>query len=82
MEAGKPWRKILEVADEIHADLVVVGAHVDGRFGRAFLGSTANQVLRHAGCPVLVARELQARGRREAARHEREVASSGVTNEN
>lgn len=57
VEMGKPWREIIDVANEIHADLIVVGAHVAGAVARAFLGSTANQVLRHAPCPVLVTRE-------------------------
>ena len=37
-------------------DLVVVGSH--GRTGlrRALLGSVAEKLVRHAGCPVLVAR--------------------------
>lgn len=60
VEGGTPWREIVRVAEKTRADLIVVGAHVGGGLGRMFLGSTANQVLRHAPCPVLIARELEA----------------------
>jgi universal stress protein A len=47
---------VLHVIDEEPCDLVVVGSH--GRTGikRALLGSVAEKIVRHAGCPVLVAR--------------------------
>ena len=57
VETGTAGREIVRVAQETAADLIVVGAHASGGFGRLFLGSTANQVLRHAPCPVLIARE-------------------------
>jgi nucleotide-binding universal stress UspA family protein len=57
VETGSAWREILRVAGETSADLIVIGAHTHGVFGRLFLGSTANQVVRHATCPVLTVRE-------------------------
>jgi nucleotide-binding universal stress UspA family protein len=60
VEVGSAWRQIVRVAEDTQADLIVVGAHATGGFGRLFLGSTANQVLRHAPCPVLIAREALA----------------------
>lgn len=46
---------ILEEADRLNADLVVVGSH--GRHGiRLLLGSTANAVLHGATCDVLAVR--------------------------
>jgi nucleotide-binding universal stress UspA family protein len=57
VETGKAWKEILGVAEETHADLIVMGAHTGGALGRLFLGSTANQIVRHASCPVLVVRE-------------------------
>lgn len=68
VESGTPWREILKVADEINADLIVVGAHASGCVRRAFLGATANQVVRHADCPVLVAREMSRRGSQAEAK--------------
>jgi nucleotide-binding universal stress UspA family protein len=61
VETGTAWREILRVAGETSADLIVVGTHAHGAFGQLFLGSTANQVVRHAVCPVLVVREMQHR---------------------
>lgn len=61
VETGKAWRTILATAHEMYADLIVVGAHAHGRFERLFFGSTADQVVRHAFCPVLVVREALAR---------------------
>lgn len=52
---GTSSNEIARVADEIHADLIVVGSH--GRHGaRLLLGSTANGVLHHANCDVLAVR--------------------------
>lgn len=54
---GHPGAEILKVLDEEPAfDLVVTGSH--GRIGldRLLLGSVAEKILRHASCPVLVAR--------------------------
>ncbi len=54
--SGAPAAEITRLAQEEKADLVVVGTH--GRTGlqRAVLGSVAEAIVRHAPCPVLVAR--------------------------
>ena len=59
-----PASAICDVADEVGADLILVGTH--GRTGvrRALLGSVAEKVVRDAGCPVLV---MRPRGPRPAA---------------
>jgi nucleotide-binding universal stress UspA family protein len=59
VETGSAWREILRVADETYADLIVMGTHARGAVGRLFFGSTANQVVRHATCPVLTVREIR-----------------------
>ncbi len=52
---GRPESQIHHQAEEINADLVVVGSH--GRHGLALLlGSTANGVLHGAHCDVLAVR--------------------------
>lgn len=54
---GSPGAQILAVLDDGRTfDLVVMGSH--GRTGlrRVLLGSVAEKVVRHAGCPVVVAR--------------------------
>lgn len=52
---GQPEVEIHALAEEIGADLIVVGSH--GRYGLALLmGSTANGVLHGASCDVLAVR--------------------------
>lgn len=50
---GKPYVEILRVAEEIRADLIVVGVHGRNVVDMALFGSTTNQVVRRATCPVL-----------------------------
>lgn len=50
---GKPYVEILRAAEEIKADLIVVGIHGRNVAGMALFGSTTNQVVRRATCPVL-----------------------------
>ena len=52
---GKPGVRITEVAQEIGADLIIVGAH-HPTAKDYFLGSTAARVSRRAACSVLVQR--------------------------
>jgi nucleotide-binding universal stress UspA family protein len=53
---GDPFWEICQTAEKEPADLIVMGSH--GRTGLAhvLLGSVAERVVRHAPCPVLVAR--------------------------
>ncbi len=53
---GKPYREILRVADEAGAELIVMGVQGRGALNRWLFGSTTNQVIRHATCPVLTVR--------------------------
>ncbi len=52
---GSAVARILEVSDNIDADLIVLGSHGKGRLKYAFLGSVAEKVLRKTGRPVLIA---------------------------
>jgi len=52
-----PRHGIPKVASEWKADLIVMGSHGRGAFGRLLMGSTAQAVLRHAGCSVEIVRE-------------------------
>jgi len=47
---------IVELARKVEAGLIVVGASESSALQRAFLGSTADRVVRKAPCPVLVVR--------------------------
>lgn len=57
VEVGAAWSQILRVAEEMDADLIVMGAHTRGALGRMFFGSTASHVVRRAACPVLIVQE-------------------------
>ena len=51
---GEPRTVILQIADEWHADLLVLGARGLGAFAGMVLGSVSLAVAHHAPCPVLV----------------------------
>ena len=51
--AGTPARSILDAADRLHSDLLVLGTHGHSGFERWILGSVTEKVLRKAACPVL-----------------------------
>jgi nucleotide-binding universal stress UspA family protein len=57
---GKPHREIVRVAQEHEVDLIVMGVHGKGVVDLALFGSTANQVVRSAPCPVLTVRPSRA----------------------
>lgn len=56
IHAGKPASEIVRTAREWTADVIVIGSHGRHGFQRALLGSVAEEVMRHAPCPVLVLR--------------------------
>ena len=51
---GDPAPTILEVADKIDADMIVLGSHSKGALHYAFLGSVAEKVLRKALRTVVI----------------------------
>ena len=53
LREAEPWREILAVAEELPADLLVMGTHGRGGFEQLLLGAVAEKVLRRAPCPVL-----------------------------
>jgi nucleotide-binding universal stress UspA family protein len=55
---GKPAAELLRLAEEVAADLVVVGEQGPTRGIGALLGSTAERVLLHSNVPVLLARKV------------------------
>lgn len=48
------WRAILDVADELHPDLIVVGTRGTTVAGEEILGSVSNGLIRHSARPVLI----------------------------
>lgn len=53
---GEPGPAIVDAAASEGADLIIVGTHGRSRVGRMVLGSVSDHVVRHAPCPVLIAR--------------------------
>lgn len=50
---GHVWKNLSEIIAANHVDLVVVGTHGRTGLGKLLLGSVAEDILRHAPCPVL-----------------------------
>ena len=57
---GEAASEIVRVAKERNVDLIVVSSHGRTGLGRILFGSTAEAVVRHASCPVLVVKPSQA----------------------
>ncbi|WP_228281749.1 universal stress protein [Rubrobacter marinus] len=56
LTSGVPAKEIVGAAEELGADLVVLGSRGLGAVKRALLGSVSDSVVCHAHCPVLVVR--------------------------
>jgi universal stress protein A len=57
LRRGEPYREIIRAASELQIDLIILSTHGRSGVARMVLGSTAEKVVRHARCPVLVVRE-------------------------
>ena len=56
--SGRAHREILRAAEARSADLIVMGSQGRGGVGLALFGSTTQQVVRSAPCPVLTVRGI------------------------
>ncbi len=56
LASGAPWEVIIERADEIGADMVILGSHGLRDRGRVYVGTTSHRVLFNTTAPVLVVR--------------------------
>jgi nucleotide-binding universal stress UspA family protein len=50
---GQVWANLASIVEENNVGLIVVGTHGRTGFGKLLLGSVAEDILRHAPCPVL-----------------------------
>lgn len=66
-----PWNEIVQAATDQEADLIIMATHGRRGLEKLFLGSTAEKVLEHTPCPVLLLRP----GRQEAIVPPGEIAS-------
>lgn len=53
---GRPHEEIVRLARDRDADFIVMGVHGRSALNLALFGSTVNQVVRHASCPVVTVR--------------------------
>lgn len=53
---GSPYERIMEEAEAVGADLIVMPSHTRRLMDRVLLGSCASRVVEHARCSVLVIR--------------------------
>lgn len=53
---GSPESRIVETAEQMKADLIIVGSHGYNRWERLLLGSVSDSVIHHAPCSVLIVR--------------------------
>jgi nucleotide-binding universal stress UspA family protein len=56
---GNPYEKIVETAEAENIDLIIIATHGYTGFKHFCMGSTAERVVRHAPCPVLVVRDKE-----------------------
>ena len=58
IELGAPvWARIVETAEEVGAEVIVLGSHGRSGVGYAVMGSVATAVAHHAKVPVLITRD-------------------------
>jgi universal stress protein F len=55
IRSGAPAREIIAAAEEHKADLIIIASHTPD-FTNYFIGATADRVVRHAKCSVLIDR--------------------------
>jgi nucleotide-binding universal stress UspA family protein len=59
VRSGRPVTEILTAITELEVDLVILSTHGYTGSKHVFIGSTSENVVRRASCPVLVVREVE-----------------------
>lgn len=57
IHSGIPFKQIIDSADELKSDLIIMATHGYKGLKHMLLGSTAERVIRSAPCPVLTLRD-------------------------
>jgi nucleotide-binding universal stress UspA family protein len=65
LRVGEVAEEVVGLAEELEVDLIVVGTRGRSVIGRALMGSVSDSVVRHARCPVVVARSQETDEKRE-----------------
>jgi len=53
---GRAWQEVIEIAQEMKCDMIILATHGYTGLKHALLGSVAEKIVRHAPCPVLTVR--------------------------
>ena len=56
VKRGKGYQEIVKAAKQLKSDMIVISTHGYTGLKHTIMGSTAERVVRHAPCPVLVLR--------------------------
>jgi nucleotide-binding universal stress UspA family protein len=65
LRIGVVAEEVVGLAEELEVDLIVVGTRGRGVIGRTLMGSVCDSVVRHAHCPVVVARSQETDDKRK-----------------
>jgi nucleotide-binding universal stress UspA family protein len=65
LRIGEAGEEVVGLAEELEVDLIVVGTRGRSVIGRALMGSISDSVVRHARCPVIVARSQETDDKRK-----------------
>jgi nucleotide-binding universal stress UspA family protein len=66
LTSRRPAATILAYARDVFIDLIVAGTHAQQGVVDIFMGSVAQELVRHADCPVLTLRHADMSGRAQA----------------
>jgi nucleotide-binding universal stress UspA family protein len=59
LRIGEVAKEVVDLAEELEVDLMVVGTRGRSAIYRALMGSVSDSIVRHARCPVVVARSQE-----------------------
>jgi nucleotide-binding universal stress UspA family protein len=65
LRVGEVAEEVVGLAEELEVDLIVVGTRGRSVIGSALMGSVSDSVVRHARCPVVVARSQETDDKRK-----------------
>jgi nucleotide-binding universal stress UspA family protein len=65
LRIGEMAKEVVDLAEELEVDLIVVGTRGRSVIGRALKGSVSDSIVRQARCPVVVARSQETDDKRK-----------------
>jgi nucleotide-binding universal stress UspA family protein len=68
LRIGEVAKEVVGLAEELEADLIIVGTRGRSVIGKALMGSVSDSVVRQARCPVVVARWRETDDKRQGDR--------------